>query len=99
MALTNAERQKRWRDKRNALARRAEKLIAKAAKGSRRDSAGDAKVSANLAKIRTAYVEAEREQPADYSPLPRWADLQIEMHEAFIFVFHAGMREGRRSTA
>jgi hypothetical protein len=28
--LSNAERQKRWRDKRNALAKRAEKMIAKA---------------------------------------------------------------------
>jgi hypothetical protein len=46
---------------------------------------------------RAAYVEAEREQPADHSPLPRWADLLIEMREAFIFVFHAGMREGRRN--
>ena len=95
--LSNAERQKRWRDKRNALDRKAEKLIATAAKRAERHKADDAKVSANLAKIRAAYVEAEREQPADYSPLPRWADLPIEMREAFIFVFHAGMREARRN--
>jgi hypothetical protein len=97
MALSNAERQKRWRDKRNALARKAEKLIATAAKRAGRHKADDAKVSANTARIRGAYVEAERKQPAGYPALPRWGDLPIEMCEAFIWVYHAGMKEGRRS--
>jgi hypothetical protein len=42
------------------VARKAEKLIATAAKRAERHKADDAKVSANLVKTRAAYVEAER---------------------------------------
>jgi len=39
-----------------------------------------------LKRIRQAYYQAEREQPADYDPLPKWETLPISRSMAVIFV-------------
>lgn len=45
-----------------------------------------------LDKIREAYADAARDQPADYPPLPAWFELPIEMRKAIIRVFASGRR-------
>ena len=46
-----------------------------------------------LKRIRQAYYRAEREQPADYDPLPKWETLPIQVREAIIHVYHEARRD------
>ena len=54
-----------------------------------------------LFRIRSAYADAEHQQPPHYGPLPKWEDLSIEVREAIICVYHRGrhdaMSEMKRS--
>jgi hypothetical protein len=43
-----------------------------------------------LDRIRDAYADAARDQPAEYLPLPAWFVLRLEMREAIIHVFFRG---------
>jgi len=80
--LSNAQRQKRWRDKRNALAKKAVKMLD--------DPGASAEALAELRngkpegrrQVQAAYAGARREQKR----LPKWESLRIEMREALIFV-------------
>jgi hypothetical protein len=47
-----------------------------------------------LAKTQAAYVDAARNQPTHYPPLPAWQDLPREIREAFVWVFVAGQWSG-----
>jgi len=91
--LSNAQRQKRWRDKRNALAKKAVKML---------DGAG-AETLAELRndrpegrrQVQAAYAGARREQPREQKRLPKWESLGIEMREALIFVYFQGRIDAR----
>jgi hypothetical protein len=52
-----------------------------------------------LQKIRDAYEEAGREQPAEYPPLPAWETLSLEMREAIIHVYYRGRFDALSSDA
>ena len=52
MVLSNAEKQKRWRDKRNALAEEAERL---------RNRGGQAKAGADATRLQAENAELKRE--------------------------------------
>jgi len=83
--LSNAQRQKRWRDKRNALAKKAVKMLD--------DPGASAETPAELRngkpegrrQVQAAYAGARREQH-EQKRLPKWESLGIEMREALIFV-------------
>jgi hypothetical protein len=47
-----------------------------------------------LQKIREAYAQAGRDQPAEYPPLPAWETLSLELREAFISIYNRGRRDG-----
>jgi hypothetical protein len=47
-----------------------------------------------LEKIREAYAQVGRDQPAEFSPLPAWEALSREPREAFISIYHRGRRDG-----
>ena len=47
-----------------------------------------------LQKIREAYTQAGRDQPAKYPPLPAWETLSPELREAFISIYNRGRRDG-----
>ena len=47
-----------------------------------------------LKKIREAYAQAGRDQPAEYPPLPAWEALSLELREAFISIYHRGRLDG-----
>ena len=48
-----------------------------------------------LKRIRQVYAQAEREQRPEYSPLPKWETLSIEVHEV-IHVYHQGRLDALR---
>jgi len=48
----------------------------------------------NLKKVRDAYYTAGREQPSQYDPLPSWESLPPQLLEAFIHVWHDGLKHG-----
>ena len=45
-------------------------------------------------KIREAYAQAGRDQPAEYPPLPAWEALSLELRGAFVSIYHRGRRDG-----
>ena len=45
-----------------------------------------------VAKIRAAYADAQRRQSNGDSPVPDWAELPLELREAMIHLFYAGVR-------
>jgi hypothetical protein len=47
-----------------------------------------------VAKIRAAYADSQRRQSDGDSPLPDWAELPLELREAMIHLFYAGVRHG-----
>jgi hypothetical protein len=47
-------------------------------------------MATGLDRVKFAYAEAGRKQPAEYPPLPKWEDLPIEMREAFVSVYARG---------
>ena len=47
-----------------------------------------------LQKIREAYAQAGRDQPAEYLPLPAWEALSLELRGAFVSIYHRGRRDG-----
>ena len=93
--LSNAQRQKRWRDKRNALAKKAVKMLD--------DPRASAETLAELRngkpkgrrQVQAAYAGARREQPLEQKRLPKWESLGIEMREALIFVYFQGRIDAR----
>ena len=93
--LSNAQRQKRWRDERNALAKKAVKMLD--------DPGASAETLAELRngkpkgrrQVQAAYAGARREQPLEQKRLPKWESLGIEMREALIFVYFQGRIDAR----
>jgi len=47
-----------------------------------------------LQKIREAYAQAGRDQPAENPPLPAWEALSLELRGAFVSIYHRGRRDG-----
>jgi hypothetical protein len=47
-----------------------------------------------MKKIREAYAQARRDQPAGYPRLPAWEALSLELREAFVSIYHRGRRDG-----
>jgi hypothetical protein len=45
-------------------------------------------------KIREAYAQAGRDQPAEYPSLPAWEALSQELRQAFTSIYHRGRRDG-----
>jgi hypothetical protein len=49
-----------------------------------------------LKRIRLVYAQAERRQRPEYSPLPKWETLSIEVREAIIHVYRQGRLDALR---
>ena len=50
----------------------------------------------DLKRVREAYADAARKQPAEYPPLPVWEALPSEMREALIHIYFAGRKDGAK---
>jgi hypothetical protein len=50
-----------------------------------------------LQKIRQAYAQAGRDQPAEYLPLPDWEALSQELREAIIHGYYRGRLDAMSS--
>jgi len=91
--LSNAQRQKRWRDKRNALAKKAVKLLDDSDAGA--EALAELRNGKRRRQVQAAYAGARREQPREQKRLPKWESLGIEMRKALIFVYFQGRIDAR----